>query len=69
MIGGFGLVAWPSIWGSTGVMTFIVNQDGDLYQKDLGPRTAEIAKTMARFDPDDTWQKTPPGLADEAGGG
>lgn len=57
MLGGFGLVAWPSKWGNSGVMTFIVNQDGELYQKDLGPRTAEIAKAMTRFDPDETWRK------------
>jgi len=57
MLGGFGLVAWPARWGNTGVMTFIVNQDGDIYQKDLGPRTNEIGAAMTRFDPDQTWQK------------
>ncbi len=57
MLGGFGLVAWPAHWGNTGVMTFVVNQDGDIYEKDLGSATATIAKGMTRFDPDPTWQK------------
>ena len=57
MIGGFGLVAWPAHWGNTGVMTFVVNQDGEIYEKDLGPTTAAVAKAMTRFDVDTTWQK------------
>ncbi len=55
MIGGFALVAWPAEWGNTGVMTFIVNQQGKVYQKNLGPKTATIAKAMTTYDPDDTW--------------
>jgi len=55
MIAGFALVAWPAEWGNTGVMTFIVNQQGKVYQKDLGPKTAKIAKSMTAYDPDDTW--------------
>ena len=55
MIGGFALVAWPAEWGNTGVMTFIVNQQGKIYQKNLGARTAKIAKGMTTYDPDDTW--------------
>ena len=55
MIAGFGLVAWPAAWGDTGVMTFIVNQQGRVYQKNLGPKTAKIAKAIATYDPDDTW--------------
>jgi DUF2950 family protein len=68
MLGGFGLVAWPSHWGNTGVMTFVINQDGEIYQKDLGPTTAAIAKGMTRFDPDATWQKVgaPAPIAGEA---
>jgi hypothetical protein len=68
MLGGFGLVAWPAQWGNTGVMTFVVNQDGEIYQKDLGPKTAAIAKGMTRFDPDATWQKVgaPAPIAGEA---
>lgn len=57
MLGGFGLVAWPARWGNTGVMTFVINQDGEIYQKDLGTTTPTIAKGITRFDPDSTWQK------------
>jgi hypothetical protein len=57
MIGGFGLVAWPARWGNSGVMTFIVNQDGEIYAKDLGAKTPVVAKAMTRFDPDPSWQK------------
>jgi hypothetical protein len=68
MLGGFGLVAWPARWGNSGVMTFVVNQDDTIYAKDLGPKTAEIAKAMTRFDPDGSWQKigTPAPIAGEA---
>lgn len=52
---GFALVAWPGRYGSSGIMTFIVNQDGVVFQKDLGPRTGEMAAGMARFDPDLSW--------------
>ena len=55
MIGGFALVAWPAEWGNTGVMTFIVNQQGKVYQKNLGAQTAKIARARATYDPDDTW--------------
>ncbi len=55
MIAGFALVAWPAEWGNTGVMTFIVNQQGKVYQKNLGPRTVKIAAAMTTYDPDDTW--------------
>jgi hypothetical protein len=56
MTGGFALVAHPAQYGSSGIMTFIVNQDGIIYQKDLGARTAVIAKSLKLFDPDTTWQ-------------
>jgi len=55
MIAGFALVAWPAEWGNTGVMTFIVNQQGKIWQKNLGPKSANIAKAMTVYDPDDTW--------------
>jgi hypothetical protein len=55
MIAGFALVAWPAEWSNTGVMTFIVNQQGSIYQKNLGPKTAKIAKGMTVYDPDDSW--------------
>lgn len=57
MIGGFAVVAWPAKYGNSGVMTFIVNHDGVVYQKDLGPKTGKIAKAMKRYDPDQSWKK------------
>ena len=59
MIGGFALVAWPSVWGNTGVMTFIVNQQGVVYQADLGENTEKIASRMKAFDPDSRWTPVP----------
>jgi len=59
MIAGFALVAWPVKYGETGVMTFIVNQQGRVYQKDLGPKTAKIVGTMKAYDPDTTWTISP----------
>lgn len=55
MIAGFALAAWPAQWGNTGVMTFIVNQDGLIYEKNLGAKTASVAEHMTAFDPDDSW--------------
>ena len=57
MIGGFGLIAYPAEYGNSGVMTFMVNHAGTVYQKDLGERTAVIAKRTYLFDPDQTWKK------------
>ena len=57
MIGGFALVAYPAQYGVSGVMTFIVNQDGVVYQKNLGPNSAAIARAMKEFNPDSTWTK------------
>jgi len=55
MVGGFALVAFPSNWGKSGVMTFIVNQQGKVYQKNLGPDTMKIAQKMKSYKPDKTW--------------
>jgi hypothetical protein len=55
MIAGFALVAFPAEYGNTGVMTFLVSHHGKVYQKDLGPRTAEIVKAMQEYNPDKTW--------------
>jgi Protein of unknown function (DUF2950) len=55
MIGGFALVAYPASYGASGIMTFIVNQDGVVYQKDLGPKTAQAANAMKTYNPDRTW--------------
>jgi len=57
MIGGFALVAYPADYGNSGVMTFIVNHAGTVYQKDLGGDTEARAKSMTSFDPDKTWTK------------
>jgi hypothetical protein len=57
---GFALVAWPARFGDSGVMTFQINHDGVLYEKDLGPNTAAIAGAMTRFNPDSTWKALPP---------
>jgi hypothetical protein len=59
MIGGFALIAWPAEYGVSGIMTFIVNQDGDVYQKDLGARTGVLAKTITKFNPDRSWTMVP----------
>jgi hypothetical protein len=58
MTGGFGMLAFPARYTDSGIMTFIVNQNGIVYQKDLGLETASIAGNTTRFDPDSTW-KTP----------
>ena len=58
LLGGFAVVAWPSNYRASGVMTFIVNHDGVIYEKDLGPQTASIAAGMTRFNPDATWRKS-----------
>ncbi len=55
MVGGFALAAFPSNWGKSGVMTFIVNQQGKVYQKNLGPNTVKIAQQMKEYNPDKTW--------------
>jgi hypothetical protein len=57
MLGGFAVVAWPASYRSSGVMTFLVNHDGVVYEKDLGAQTASIASHMTRFNPDATWSK------------
>ena len=57
MIGGFALVAYPAIYGTSGIMTFIVNHDGVVYEKDLGKKTESLAKAMTTFDPDKSWRK------------
>ncbi len=57
MIGGFGLIAYPAQYGNSGVMTFIVNQDGVVYEKDLGKNTPKAAEAIKAFDPDNTWKK------------
>jgi hypothetical protein len=55
MIAGFALLAAPAQYDRTGIMTFVVNQNGTVYEKDLGPETAMLAKKITAFDPDDGW--------------
>ena len=57
MIGGFALIAYPAEYGNSGVMTFMVNHAGTVYQKDLGTRTDSTANSIYLFDPDQTWKK------------
>ena len=60
MIGGFALLAYPARWGASGVMTFIVNHDGVVYQTNLGKETAATASKMTRFNPGSAWSKVQP---------
>ena len=57
MSGGFALVAWPAQYDATGVMTFIVNQDGTVWERDLGPQTEAIAGKMTVYHPDKSWRQ------------
>ncbi len=57
LLGGFGLIAWPAEYGVTGVNTFIVNQLGEIYEKDFGAETDGAVKAITRFDPDKSWRK------------
>jgi DUF2950 family protein len=57
MTGGFALVAWPAQYDATGVMTFVVNQDGIIQQKDLGPDTDAQVKAMTTYNPDSSWEQ------------
>jgi len=56
MTGGFAFVAYPAEYRNSGVMTFVVNQDGTVYEKNLGPQTADLAKQMKAYSPDKTWK-------------
>ena len=56
LLGGFGLVAWPAQYGVTGVLTFMVNQDGVVYEKDIMPPPAGAPLPITRYDPDPSWR-------------
>jgi hypothetical protein len=60
LIGGFAVVAYPARYGASGVMTFIVNHDGIVYEKDLGPNTSAVAAKITAFNPDATWKRSNP---------
>ena len=55
MSGGFALVAWPARYDATGIMTFVVNQDGVVREKDLGPDTDTAVRSLTLYDPDASW--------------
>lgn len=57
MSGGFAMVAWPAEYDLTGIMTFLVNQDGIVYEKDLGPESAAMAGKMSDYNPDESWKR------------
>ena len=54
---GFGILAWPAKYGNSGIMTFVVDQDGIVFQKDLGADTAVLAADIALFNPDTSWAR------------
>jgi hypothetical protein len=58
MVAGFALVAWPADYGVSGIMTFAVNQNGIVYERDLGPKTAKTTEAMTRYNPDETWKRS-----------
>jgi hypothetical protein len=58
MVAGFAMVAWPADYGASGVMTFVVNRNGVVHEKDLGPGTAETVRTMRLYNPDQTWRRS-----------
>jgi hypothetical protein len=60
LLGGFGVIAWPARYGDTGVMSFMVNQDGQVYERDLGPDSAAKAAAIKSFDPGPDWARVSP---------
>ncbi|EPA95542.1 hypothetical protein PG5_39760 [Pseudomonas sp. G5(2012)] len=56
---GFALIAWPAKYGETGVMSFMISHEGQVFEKDLGPGSEKLAQAMKRFDPDDSWTEVP----------
>jgi|SRR5579862_936849 len=59
MIAGFAMIAWPAEYGNSGVMTFIVNQQGRVYQRDLGPKTGQLAPAVTEYNPGPGWEVSP----------
>jgi len=60
MIGGFAFAGWPARWGVSGVMSFICNYEGVVYQQNLGRDTPAVAEAMKLYNPDPTWTKVAP---------
>jgi hypothetical protein len=59
LFGGFAVIAWPVKYGDTGIKTFMVSHSGQVYERDLGPQSAEKAEATKRFDPGPGWNKVP----------
>ena len=57
LLSGFGLIAYPAEYGNSGVMTFMINHEGQLFQKDLGDKTHDVARSINTFDPGEGWAK------------
>ncbi len=57
MVLGFAMIAYPAVYGTSGVMTFIVNQEGVIYEKNLGPDTSKLAGAVTVFNPDPQWKR------------
>jgi hypothetical protein len=57
MTRGFAIVAYPAEYGSSGITTFMVDESGAIYEKDLGPNTTKLAEAMTAYDPDSTWHQ------------
>ena len=53
---GFALVAWPAEYGETGVMTVMIGTDGQMFERDLGPKTEDLVRAMGKYDPDSAWK-------------
>lgn len=58
MVAGCALVAWPADYGASGIMTFVVNRNGIVYEKDLGPEAAKVTEAMTQYSPDETWKRS-----------
>ena len=56
VVRGFAVIAWPVSWGSSGIMTFVIGPDGRIFEKNLGPKTAELAPALDTFNPDKSWK-------------
>jgi len=57
MTGGYAFLAWPAEYRNSGVATFLIDREGVVYQRDLGEQTTDLAKAIAAYDPDETWEK------------
>jgi len=63
---GFAVIAWPAKYADTGVMSFMISHEGDVFEKDMGPESEKLAEAMTRFDPDSSWKEVPTDAAADA---